>query len=188
MQKFSLMLIGVALVVSVSSPSALWARAERTPIGSMYLRASSGRVYVRGYRRKDGTYVRPHYRAAPGGGQKSRPRAEVKVRPYKGHPLSRNPPTTSNSVGSSSVGISAPEVPLVANDGNASECVVGRRIRHVSDGGEVVALDDGTSWQVQADDRQRTRQWWVGIDELVACRGTLVNLSKKHLVFAESVP
>ena len=33
----------------------------RTPSSS----ASSGRVYVRGYYRKDGTYVKPHYRSKP---------------------------------------------------------------------------------------------------------------------------
>jgi hypothetical protein len=31
------------------------------------LAASAGDVYVRGYYRKDGTYVQPHYRSAPDG-------------------------------------------------------------------------------------------------------------------------
>lgn len=32
-----------------------------------YVLAKGGRVYVRGYYRKDGTYVKPHYRTAPDG-------------------------------------------------------------------------------------------------------------------------
>ena len=35
--------------------------------------ASKPKVYVKGYHRRDGTYVAPHYRAAPGANQPARP-------------------------------------------------------------------------------------------------------------------
>src|SRR6266850_7645236 len=35
--------------------------------------SSKPKVYVKGYHRRDGTYVAPHYRAAPGANQPARP-------------------------------------------------------------------------------------------------------------------
>ena len=58
---------GLVLALAFPAVAAPIGRAH----GSHHSSSSSSkpRVYVKGYYRKDGTYVPPHYRAAPGGGQ-----------------------------------------------------------------------------------------------------------------------
>lgn len=46
----------------------------------------SGDVYVNGYYRKDGTYVRPHYRSAPNHTVNDNFSTEGNINPYTGEP------------------------------------------------------------------------------------------------------
>lgn len=48
-------------------------------------------TYVRGYYRKDGTYVRPHYRSSPNGTVLDNWSTEGNINPYTGEPGSLNP-------------------------------------------------------------------------------------------------
>lgn len=47
-------------------------------------KSSGGSVYVRGYTRKDGTYVRPHYRSRPDGNFSNNWSTKGNVNPYTG--------------------------------------------------------------------------------------------------------
>lgn len=53
--------------------------------------AFAGDVYVRGYYRKDGTYVQPHYRSAPDGNASNNWSTRGNVNPYTGQPGTRDP-------------------------------------------------------------------------------------------------
>lgn len=48
-------------------------------------------VYVRGYTRKDGTYVAPHHRSAPDGDTSNNWSTRGNVNPYTGQPGTRSP-------------------------------------------------------------------------------------------------
>jgi hypothetical protein len=52
----------------------------------------SGSVHVRGYYRKDGTYVRPHYRSAPDGNFNNNWSTKGNVNPYTGEPGTKTAP------------------------------------------------------------------------------------------------
>jgi len=57
--------------------------------------SSKPKVYVKGYYRKDGTYVAPHYRAAPGANQPTRsPKPPSRTTPRI---TPRRPPAASRS-------------------------------------------------------------------------------------------
>lgn len=74
--------IGVLALAACASP----ASAQRRRGGS---------VYVRGYVRKDGTYVQPHYRSAPDGKFHNNWSTKGNVNPYTGKPGTRvSPPGT----------------------------------------------------------------------------------------------
>lgn len=47
-------------------------------------------TYVRGYTRKDGTYVQPHYRSSPDGNPYNNWSTRGNVNPYTGEPGTRN--------------------------------------------------------------------------------------------------
>jgi len=57
----------LASAVSLVAPASAvdWARGPRQSAFEVVQRAND--VFVRGYRRRDGTYVRPHWRSAPDG-------------------------------------------------------------------------------------------------------------------------
>src|SRR5262249_15067893 len=56
--------------------------------------ARGGSVYVRGYVRKDGTYVQPHYRSAPDGNFYNNWSTTGNVNPYTGEPGTKvSPPS-----------------------------------------------------------------------------------------------
>ncbi len=61
--------------------------------------ASRGSVSVKGYTRKDGTYVAPHYRSAPDGNFQNNWSTKGNVNPYSGNPgtLTAPPGQTSGS-------------------------------------------------------------------------------------------
>ncbi len=48
-------------------------------------------TYVRGYYRKDGTYVRPHYRSSPDSSYNNNWSVKPNVNPYTGKSGTRNP-------------------------------------------------------------------------------------------------
>ena len=48
-------------------------------------------TYVRGYYRKDGTYVRPHYRSSPDSSYNNNWSVKPNVNPYTGRPGTMNP-------------------------------------------------------------------------------------------------
>ena len=53
--------------------------------------SSWAQVHVRGYRRKDGTYVRPHVRSSPNGTKADNWSTKGNVNPYTGEPGRRSP-------------------------------------------------------------------------------------------------
>ena len=53
--------------------------------------AAAKDVYVRGYTRKDGTYVRPHYRSAPDGTTTNNFSTKGNINPYTGKPGTKDP-------------------------------------------------------------------------------------------------
>jgi hypothetical protein len=53
-------------------------------------------TYVRGYTRKDGTYVQPHYRSAPDGNRLNNWSTQGNMNPYTGQPGTRSPDSFSN--------------------------------------------------------------------------------------------
>ena len=64
--------------------------------------AYPGGVYVRGYFRKNGTYVAPHYRSAPDGNFYNNWSTKGNVNPYIGEPGTKVTPP--NSYGTRSFG------------------------------------------------------------------------------------
>lgn len=52
---------------------------------------STGSVHVRGYTRKDGTYVQPHHRSAPDGRKSNNWSTRGNVNPYTGKPGTQSP-------------------------------------------------------------------------------------------------
>jgi hypothetical protein len=62
--------------------------------------SSAKKVYVKGYYRKDGTYVPPHYRAAPGGGAgatSGKPPAKSSATPSANPSANTTPASSSNA-------------------------------------------------------------------------------------------
>lgn len=60
--------------------------------------AWAGDVYVKGYTKKDGTYVAPHYRSAPDGNPYNNWSTKGNVNPHTGQPGYKNPtPSTGYS-------------------------------------------------------------------------------------------
>lgn len=53
--------------------------------------SSSGSVSVRGYTRKDGTYVAPHHRSAPNGTKADNYSTRGNINPYTGKPGTKPP-------------------------------------------------------------------------------------------------
>jgi hypothetical protein len=53
--------------------------------------SSSSSVHVRGYTRKDGTYVQPHRRSAPDGRKSNNWSTRGNVNPYTGKPGTQSP-------------------------------------------------------------------------------------------------
>jgi hypothetical protein len=53
--------------------------------------ATDGAVHVKGYHRKDGTYVQPHERSAPDGSKANNWSTKGNVNPYTGKPGTKNP-------------------------------------------------------------------------------------------------
>lgn len=85
---FAVLLIP-AIVAPISAPAAddFYAKdygVQLVPVGN---------VYVRGYRRKDGTYVRPHYRSRPDGNLYNNFLFPGNVNPYTGKVAPGNPDT-----------------------------------------------------------------------------------------------
>lgn len=74
---------------------------------SLFLAAASiapafaGDVYVHGYYRSDGTYVRPHYRSAPDGNPYNNWSTRGNVNPYTGKLGTKSPYGSSNTYGTS---------------------------------------------------------------------------------------
>lgn len=89
MKKLSLILAGSLLLVFAAS--VVWA----------------GDVWVRGYTRRDGTYVRPHYRTRPDGNPWNNYSTRGNVNPYTGRPGYRSPYSQSPSYG-----LGTPRAPL----------------------------------------------------------------------------
>ena len=87
----------VGLILALTFPA--FALPAARAAGSHHSSDSSSKpkVYVKGYYRKDGTYVAPHYRAAPGGGQsngEAKPAAAAAPRPSSGSTTPARPATT----------------------------------------------------------------------------------------------
>ena len=57
----------------------------------------AGDTYVRGYTRKDGTYVQPHFRSAPDGNRFNNWSTQGNVNPYTGKEGTRDPYATNPS-------------------------------------------------------------------------------------------
>jgi hypothetical protein len=58
--------------------------------------AIAGDTSVRGYTRKDGTYVQPHMRSTPDGNRSNNWSTQGNVNPYTGQPGTRSPDSFSN--------------------------------------------------------------------------------------------
>ena len=52
---------------------------------------SAGSVRVRGYKKRNGTYVKPHYRTAPNATKSDNWSTKGNVNPYTGKPGTKNP-------------------------------------------------------------------------------------------------
>ncbi|WP_338666813.1 hypothetical protein [Pseudodesulfovibrio methanolicus] len=70
--------------------------------------AWAGDVYVKGYIRKDGTYVAPHYRSSPDGNPYNNWSTKGNTNPYTGKPGYKNP-NPNNSFGIQSNPYSTPK-------------------------------------------------------------------------------
>lgn len=73
-------------------------------IGLVTCSFAGERVRVRGYTRKDGTYVAPHYRSAPDGSFYNNWSTKGNVNPYTGEPGTRVSPPSTRSTPSYSTG------------------------------------------------------------------------------------
>jgi len=87
----------LALVVGVSVSSIAT---------TAHARGGSGAVHVRGYMRKDGTYVAPHYRSAPDGSFQNNWSTKGNINPYTGEEGTRVTPPVPGP------GSGTPRVPL----------------------------------------------------------------------------
>jgi hypothetical protein len=68
----------------------------------LFAKGKGGSVHVKGYYRKDGTYVQPHYRSAPDGNFNNNWITKGNVNPYTGEAGTKdNPPTYSAGTSSS---------------------------------------------------------------------------------------
>jgi hypothetical protein len=61
--------------------------------------AIAGDTSVRGYTRKDGTYVQPHMRSTPDGSRLNNWSTQGNVNPYTGQPGTRSPNTINSGSG-----------------------------------------------------------------------------------------
>lgn len=68
--------------------------ASLAPVAVAQRRSSGGPVHVRGYTRKDGTYVAPHYRSAPNGTSSDNWSTKGNVNPYTGEAGTKAPSGT----------------------------------------------------------------------------------------------
>jgi len=163
-------------------------------------RSSGGPVRVRGYYRKDGTYVQPHYRSAPDGSPYNNWSTKGNVNPYTGEEGRKDPVPSSSSASTVPPDLDISRVPTTespqfhdpVSTGSGTgpkgepvgDCVVSRSIQKVPPGGSILNLDDGSWWHVPRRERAKTAGWRVA-DEIVACRGMLVNVSRRQLALAE---
>jgi hypothetical protein len=72
---------------------------------SIFVTDAFSDTYVRGYTRRDGTYVQPHYRSSPNNSYNDNYSTRPNVNPYTGQTGTRSPtwndrPPPSNSFGS----------------------------------------------------------------------------------------
>lgn len=87
--------LAAALAAFVISVFPLPASAEPAAVGvaGVELAQRSGDVHVRGYTRKDGTYVQPHWRSAPDGNPYNNYSFPGNTNPYMGKVAPGNPST-----------------------------------------------------------------------------------------------
>jgi hypothetical protein len=79
--------------------SLLMVLALATPVLAGRRSSGGGGVYVRGYTRRDGTYVAPHYRSAPDGDFYNNWSTKGNVNPYTGQPGTKVTPPPSYGYG-----------------------------------------------------------------------------------------
>lgn len=73
----------------------LWVRAVIALFALLWVTAAVSQTRVRGYFRKNGTYVAPHYRSSPNSSRLDNWSTRGNVNPYTGQPGTHNPyPTT----------------------------------------------------------------------------------------------
>jgi hypothetical protein len=69
-------------------------------VAAMLSATASAQVYVKGYTKKDGTYVAPHYRSSPDGSRYNNYSTIGNMNPYTGQPGTKSP-YSDNAYGSS---------------------------------------------------------------------------------------
>ena len=82
MTKGRLTVAFLALALLLAGP----AHARRLRMGG-----GSGEHYVRGYTKRDGTYVAPHYQTNPNGTKLDNWSTKGNINPYTGQPGTKNP-------------------------------------------------------------------------------------------------
>lgn len=95
-----ILLLVLVLVFTISAPSA-YARGGGHASGyssgkshyssGAHMGSRSGEVHVRGYTKKDGTYVAPHYRSAPDGTRNNNWSTKGVINPHTGKEGTKNP-------------------------------------------------------------------------------------------------
>jgi len=70
--------------------------------------------------------------------------------------------------------------------GISPRCEPGHWIDTVSDDGEIVILEDGSVWEIDADDSS-TSAGWTSSDDIVACDDKLINTDEKETVSATRI-
>lgn len=69
----------------------LWMKVLIVCLGLLWVASVSAQVHVRGYYKKNGTYVAPHYRSSPNSSRLDNWSTRGNVNPYTGEPGTRNP-------------------------------------------------------------------------------------------------
>ena len=75
---------------------------------------------------------------------------------------------------------------ILSAPGFASNCEDGHWIESVSDNGDIVKLEDGSIWEVNAGDAIDS-SLWLPMSDIVACDDKLINTDDKEKVSATKI-
>lgn len=94
MKKLLSFMLSILLVLTLSAPYSFAKGGKNNHTGSKsgsYTKSSAGSTRVRGYTKKDGTYVAPHHRTKPDKSKTNNWSSKGNVNPYTGKKGSKNP-------------------------------------------------------------------------------------------------